>query len=494
MNILGISAGFHDAAVSVVDHQGQILFAAHSERYSKKKHDAQLCEALILDALRYGPIEKVSYYERPWLKQLRQWYAGQSMDWHQLSVGQILKRHVPGVSFSGQPIDTWNHHLSHAAAGFQTSSFNNATVVVIDAIGEFDTVSIWNASYNDHGLATYKLQYRQRYPHSIGLFYSAVTQRLGLLPMDEEYITMGMAAWGKPTYIDQLERSLIKDYNSIEFKSNLHIGLEDTLIPEASHEDLAASAQVVVEKLIRSVLTKAQAIGHSKNLVYMGGVALNCLANRFLHQYFDKVWIMPCPGDAGSSLGAAALSLGKQLIWNNAFLGHNISGEYPVQLLVDHLLEHKIVGVASGRAEFGPRALGNRSLLADPRGTTIKDRVNEIKRRQKFRPFAPVILEEHAHQFFKMPQGWQHSRYMQTVARCQYPNLFPAIIHVDGTSRVQTVPNDGSGIRKLLEAWYAKTQIPLLLNTSLNVRGEPMVNDRADADRFEAQYKVKVYS
>jgi carbamoyltransferase len=312
--------------------------------------------------------------------------------------------------------------------------------------------------------------------------------------MDEEYITMGMAAWGKPTYIDQLERSLIKDYNSIEFKSNLHIGLEHTLIPDASHEDLAASAQVVVEKLIRSVLTKAQAIGHSKNLVYMGGVALNCLANRFLHQYFDKVWIMPCPGDAGSSLGAAALSLGKRLVWNNAFLGHNISGEYPVQPLVDHLLEHKIVGVASGRAEFGPRALGNRSLLADPRGPAIKDRVNEIKRRQKFRPFAPVILEEHAHQFFKMPRGWQHSRYMQTVARCQYPNLFPAIIHVDGTSRVQTVPNDGSGIRKLLEAWYAKTQIPLLLNTSLNVRGEPMVNDRDDADRFETLYKVKVWS
>jgi carbamoyltransferase len=494
MNILGISAGFHDSAVSVVDHQGHILFASHSERYSKKKHDSHLCEAVIMDALKHGPVEKISYYERPWIKQLRQWYAGQPVDWHQLTVGQILRRHVPDISFAGRPIDTWNHHLSHAAAGFQTSPFDHATVVVVDAIGEFDTVSIWDAVYSDQGRACYKLLYRQRYPHSIGLFYSAITERLGLLPMDEEYITMGMAAWGKPNYVDQLEHSVIKNYDSIEFNSNLHIGLEPTVVSNASNEDLAASAQIVVEKLIRSVLTKANAIGRSKNLVYMGGVALNCLANRFLHQYFEQVWIMPCPGDAGSSLGAAALSLGKKLSWNNAFLGHDIPGQYPVQSLVDHLLEHKIVGVASGRAEFGPRALGNRSLLADPRGPAIKDRVNEIKRRQKFRPFAPVILEEYAHQFFEMPRGWQHSRYMQTVARCRYPNLFPAIIHVDGTSRVQTVPNDGSGIRKLLEAWHAQTQIPLLLNTSLNVRGEPMVNDRADADRFQAQYGVIVFS
>lgn len=494
MNIVGISAGFHDAAVSVIDPQGHILFAGHSERYSKKKHDSTLCDSLIVDALKHGPVKKLSYYERPWLKQLRQWYTGQSIDWHQLTVSKILKDHVPSISFAGQPIDTWNHHLSHAAAGFQTSPFDQATVVVIDAIGEFDTVSIWHACYNQTGKAIYKLLRRQHYPHSIGLFYSAVTERLGLRPMDEEYITMGMAAWGKPNCVDQLEQSLIKDYNSVEFKTNLHIGMDSTVVPDASNEDLAASAQVVVEKLIRSVMTQAEALGISSNLVYMGGVALNCLANRFLHEYFDQVWIMPCPGDAGSSLGAAALSYGKKITWTDAFLGHNISGDYPVQPLIDHLVKHKIAGVANGRAEFGPRALGNRSLLADPRGHEIKDRVNEIKRRQKFRPFAPVILEEHAHQFFKMPRGWQHSRYMQTVARCQYPNLFPAIIHVDGTSRVQTVPNDGSGIRKLLEAWYAKTQIPLLLNTSLNIRGEPMVNDRVDADRFQDQYGVTVFS
>jgi carbamoyltransferase len=150
--------------------------------------------------------------------------------------------------------------------------------------------------------------------------------------------------------------------------------------------------------------------------------------------------------------------------------------------------------VASGRAEFGPRALGNRSLLADPRGPETKDRVNAIKRRQKFRPFAPAILEEHAADYFEMPRGFATSRYMQTVARVRDSRSFPAITHADGTARVQTVPPDGSGFRELLEAWYAATGCPMLLNTSLNVRGEPMVNDRSDADRFEALYGVKVFS
>ena len=226
----------------------------------------------------------------------------------------------------------------------------------------------------------------------------------------------------------------------------------------------------------------------------MGGVALNCLANRNLGKYFENIWIMPNPGDAGSSLGAAALAYGGRLDWHSAFLGHDIDGHYPVNDILDRLLTDRIVGVASGRAEFGPRALGNRSLLADPRGTEIKDRVNEIKRRQKFRPFAPVILEEHVSNNFDMPSGWSDSRYMQLVGRCKFPDLYPAIVHHDNTSRIQTVPPDGSGIRELLEKWFVMTGCPMLLNTSLNIRGEPMVNDRADADRFEKLYGIKVCS
>jgi carbamoyltransferase len=226
----------------------------------------------------------------------------------------------------------------------------------------------------------------------------------------------------------------------------------------------------------------------------MGGVALNCLANRNLGEYFENIWIMPNPGDAGSSLGAAALQYGRRLNWRNAYLGHCIPGPYPVTPVLDSLLSDRICGVASGRAEFGPRALGNRSLLADPRGPHIKDRVNEIKRRQKFRPFAPVILEEMADQYFDFRSGWSNSRYMQSVAQCRFPSRFPAICHYDGTSRVQTVPKDGSGIRELLEKWFMLTDCPMLLNTSLNIKGEPMVNDRADADRFEVKYGVKVFS
>jgi carbamoyltransferase len=235
-------------------------------------------------------------------------------------------------------------------------------------------------------------------------------------------------------------------------------------------------------------------LGGSKNLVYGGGVALNCLANRLLGDYYDNIWIMPNPGDAGSSLGAACLGYSKRVNWTNAFLGYDISGPYPANRIIDCLLTDKIVGVASGRAEFGPRALGHRSLLADPRGQEIKDKVNEIKRRQKFRPFAPIILEERADMYFDMPRGFDNSRYMQTIARCRHPHIFPAIVHHDGTSRVQTVPNDGSGIRELLEKWYLLTGCPMLLNTSLNIRGEPMVNDRNDADRFEIMYNVKVIS
>jgi carbamoyltransferase len=228
--------------------------------------------------------------------------------------------------------------------------------------------------------------------------------------------------------------------------------------------------------------------------VYQGGVALNCLANRKLNRFFDDIWIMPNPGDAGSSLGAAALAHGGRINWTTTFLGYDIPGGYPVNDALEHLLNTRIVGVASGRAEFGPRALGNRSLLADPRGTEIKDKVNAIKRRQKFRPFAPVILAELADDYFDIKPGWHTHNYMQSVATCREPDLYPAICHVDGTSRVQTVANDGSGIRQLLETWYAQTGCPMLLNTSLNIRGEPIVNNRTDADRFENMYGVKVIS
>ena len=496
MNYLGISSGFHDAAVSVIDDNGNILFASHSERYSKHKHDKHLSIGIIEDALSYCNSKEIEihYYERPWMKFLRQIRSGENPKLGNLFVKEIIGKGLLHKIQDGRggKVHTHNHHLSHAAAGFQTSPYDDATIVVIDAIGEFDTISIWDARYVN-GKAVYKKLWGKRYPNSVGLFYSAMTQRVGLRPLDEEYILMGMAAYGKPIHVKEM-LTLFNDTVTLDFKENLHVGVNDNFLSGANEMDIASSAQHIAEWLIKMVMAKAKEVGHSKNLVYGGGVALNCLANRLLGDYFKNIWIMPNPGDAGSSLGAACIGYGKRVNWTNAFLGHDISGPYPTNRILDSLLTDKIVGVANGRAEFGPRALGNRSLLADPRGNEIKDKVNEIKRRQKFRPFAPVILEEYADMYFDMPHGFDNSRYMQVIARCRHPDLFPAIVHHDGTSRVQTVPKDGSGIRELLEKWYVMTGCPMLLNTSLNIRGEPMVNDRNDADRFEKLYNVKVIS
>jgi carbamoyltransferase len=491
LKYIGLSYGFHDAALSIINDQGDIVFAGHSERYSGIKHDKHLCHGIIEDAVRHIGNDNVEmhYYERPFYKFLRQLRSGEGFKPETLFIRDNFVNQL-----GKEKIHTHNHHLSHAAAGFQTSPFNDATVVVIDAIGEFDTITIWDAYYDKNGIARYKKLYSQKYPNSVGLFYSAMTQRVGLKPLDEEYILMGMAAYGKPIHEREIREKVIDRFYNYEFSQNLHIGIEPDFLPNANDMDIASSTQKILEHFVSDIISRAYSLGNSKNLVYGGGVALNCLANRLLGDNYDNIWIMPNPGDAGSSIGAAALGYGKRVNWTTAFLGHNIPGDYPVADTINALLHDKIVGVASGRAEFGPRALGNRSLLADPRGLEIKDKVNEIKRRQKFRPFAPVILEEHVHSYFDMPHNWNNSRYMQVISTCRHPDLFPAITHFDGTSRVQTVPKDGSGIRQLLEAWYQKTNCPMLLNTSLNIRGEPMVNDRSDADRFEKLYNVKVMS
>lgn len=493
MNILGISAGFHDASATVLSRDGEILFAGHSERYSKVKSDPDICTDLMRDVMDCGTIDHVAYYERPWAKQLRRLYSGEGIEWDKLSVKKILQEQLGPCVLPGN-ISSHNHHLSHAAAGFQTSPFDRATVVIIDAIGEWDTISIWGAEYID-GRAKYRRLWGQRYPHSIGLFYSAMTQRVGLKPNEEEYILMGMAAYGKRGMGSWLQNLTVKNEWDITFQDNMHLGVDSGLLNHVGDVDIAASAQYVAETLVLNVMKRAADFGWSDNLVYGGGVALNCSINQYVGNYFDRIWIMPNPGDAGNSLGAAALALGRRVSWVSPYLGHNIAGCYPVNAALDILLTDCIVGVASGRAEFGPRALGNRSLLADPRVLYIKDRVNDIKRRQKFRPFAPVILEEFVDQYFHMPRGWSSSPYMQSVGICLRPDLFPAISHYDGSSRVQTVKKDcGSGIRDLLEKWFVMTGCPMLLNTSLNIRGEPMVNDLSDAKRFQELYGIQVVS
>lgn len=499
INYYGTSFGHHDAALSLIDDNGDILFAGHSERYSGEKFDKKLNDDLIAEARTYANStysDRTAYYEKSLAKTARELLSFDFRSGKEPHPFDILikKGFVP----SKVGIFDYKHHLSHAAAGFQTSPFDEAVVVVIDAIGEWDTATIWKAFYDENtGYARYKKIWRMRYPKSIGLLYSAVTDYVGLKPLHEEYILMGMAAYGQPIWADRLKEAFV------DGRENAHKGLDplisdwfiDGVDPrrDIGEFDLAASVQKVTEEWVLTIMKEATKV--SKNLVFMGGVALNCVLNSKIanEMIFDDIWIMPNPGDAGSSLGCAALTYGKKLNWKTPMLGTRIGNQYPVREIMQQLLTKKIVGVANGRAEFGPRALGNRSLLADPRGAEIKDKVNEIKKRQQFRPFAPAVLAEELVNQFEMPGLINSSPYMQYTALVRYPTRYPAIMHYDYTSRPQSVTiQDNVGFRRLLEVWHEETGCPMLLNTSLNIRGKPMVNTIADAKEFESLYEVKV--
>ena len=485
----GISANSHDAAIAAFDNN-QLKFASHAERFSGIKNDADLNSKLIGEAIRtVGYPDHIVWYEQPFKKTMRQLWAGQG--W--LGKENNIKRYLAAYQID-VPITYVNHHHAHAAGGYYTSGFDNACVVVIDSIGEFETLTIWEGQGRK-----LKKVYSQSYPHSVGLWYSAMTQRVGLKPNEDEYILMGMAAYGDG---DRLYHEVKEDFVAVgdrtlvKFKQNLHQGCANwrpNLNTEQDQFDIAAATQMVYEDIFRWVVGYAARISNSRNLVLMGGCALNCSANSIAHQYFKNVWIMPNPGDAGSSIGAVLADSKIHIAWPGPYLGYNIKGEYPVEKIIQELQTNGICGVANGPSEFGPRALGNRSLLADPRGNDIRDRVNDIKQRQRFRPFAPAILAEHAAEYFDGVSG----PYMQYTAACRNPELYPAICHADGTSRVQTVAKDdpgAAGFRSLLEQWYSLTGCPMLLNTSLNIRGKPMVNTVEDAEQFENIYGVRVFT
>ena len=495
MKILGINSLNHDAAIAMIQ-DGEVMFAGHSERYSGIKNDSNLNSPIFSDCYRYGgKPDKVVYFERPWLKKVRQLRAGQ---YNEVFSKTNLPSYYLRDYIGNTKIEYVQHHQSHAAAGYYTSPYEESAIVVIDAIGEFETCTIWYA-WGSH----FEKRYSLKYPKSLGLWYSAMTQRLGLKPQEDEYILMGMAGWG--TVDEELKQNIRNDFfidsdNLIDLKDNLHKGClwwnpkyyEDDGSDEWKF-NIAANVQAICEEEIVKVfeLTKLL-VPETDNCVYMGGVALNCVANSIIaRDHYPNLWILPNPGDAGSSLGSAAYVFGEHINWTSPFTGYNIKGRYPWKKVLDELLDGNIVGVASGRAEFGPRALGNRSLLADPRGKEIKDKVNMIKKRQKFRPFAPSVLEEHAHEIFDMPV--RKSQFMQFVAPCKFPDKYPAICHIDNTSRVQTVSKeDNPGYYKLINEFYKKTGCPMVLNTSLNIKGQPIVNSYLDGVAFSKKYGVKV--
>ena len=495
----GINVGTHDSSItSVVD--GEIVFAAHGERSSRIKNDKQLPETTVRQAQRAsgGNPDRIVYYERDWLKRIRQVWAGQYRTaWNKPTINSLIPlvntTGIPHLEHTQVPTTSVGHHHSHAAAGYYTSPYTDAAVLVIDSIGEIETLTIWKGEGRN-----LKRVFSQSYPNSLGLWYSAMTQRIGLKPNEDEYILMGWAALGDPNkYKTKIFNDFFKPLNPhnarVSFKQNLHRGCKNWA-PELDtiqdYADLAAGTQAVYEYVFTHLVNQTRKLVDSENLVVMGGCALNCVANSIAHKaYNGNVWIMPNPGDAGSSLGAV-LAYHKDFVeWKGPYLGYNIHGSYPVDEAITELKTTGLVGIANGRAEFGPRALGNRSLIADPRGAGVQDLVNTVKQRQAFRPFAPMILEEYADEYFDGPTG----PYMQYTSICRFPDKFPAIAHLDNTSRVQTVTKEQHpGLHRLLSKWMKETGCPILLNTSLNIKGEPMVDTEADAQRWQDAYGVKV--
>ena len=395
----GISANSHDAALAVFLDE-KLAFASHSERFSKKKNDRDLNHTLVGYARqKYGDPDQVYWYENPYLKTARQFYAGQGWKWSDNNIKKYLSQY--GIE---SRIRYTMHHHSHAALGYYTSEFDDACVLVIDAIGEFETLTIWKAQGKK-----LKKVYSKWFPNSVGLFYSALTQRLGLKPNEEEYILMGMSAYGNSNeYYGQMLHTFVNNFSDFTFEKNLHRGCLDWNpgMPVNDYFDVAAATQSIYERYFEEALKLGKKLTNSNNLVLMGGCALNCLANRLTGNYFKETWIYPNPGDAGSAIGAVLAhkpDWQHYTDWSNPFLGLDMGSKYSNEEIVEYLLEHQICGLARGRAEFGPRALGNRSLLADPRGNNIKDKVNAIKQRQEFRPFAPAILEELCDQYFDKP-------------------------------------------------------------------------------------------
>lgn len=472
MKILGINETSHDASVSLIQN-GEILFSAHAERYSKIKNDWWNNDEIYKNAFQYGNPDAIAYYEHPYLKKSRLILKGGNSEW---------KPNLP----KDIPVKYFSHHHSHAAAGYYTSHFNDACIVVLDSIGEYNTSTIWIGEGD-----SIKKVYSKNYPFSFGLFYSAWTQFLGLIPNQEEYIMMGMAAYGDP---DRYFNKINQYFPSINHqKYNFHKGIVD--MDSSNHSmqdrfDIAAAVQKVYKLRLIEFMQFAKSKTGKDNLVFMGGCALNSSANTVLWNIFSNVWIMPNPGDAGSSLGAAAAFYGKHIKWKTPYLGYDLGNAYPVNEILNELKINKIAAVASGRAEYGPRALGNRSILADPRDPNIKDRVNLIKQRELFRPFAPVVLEEFASEWFDMEFS---SPYMQYTVKCKQPKKIPSVVHADGTSRVQTVSREQHpGLHMLLRKWYWDTGCPVLLNTSLNIKGQPLLNDEKDIEKWEIEYGSKI--
>ncbi len=567
---MGLSFGYHDANLSYLTKNGELI-SLQEERFSREKFDKSfpIRSLEYLSSLTdFDPNNLIVYfYEDPNLKRLRQlkdiFRRSNISGISQLQFSNII--HTNRSVFSEiireeiepyarvKKIKFVTHHNSHAASTFFTSPFESAAVLVIDAVGEKISTSIWSGENN-------KLQmlWKQDYPHSLGIFYSSFSNYCGFRVNSGEFKFMGLSPYGRAQYVDDLyanfiqvnsNGSIIVDQNNVGITSvdNFDHSRKELLFgfPRRKstedilqfHADMAKSVQVVLEKAMLNLVSHSIALSGSKQLCMAGGVALNCVANERIAELIgaENLFIVPASGDSGTSLGALALGLIEnndeaksksawRLDLNGSKLGRSFnnfevlnvletnqirftagSRESQLQEIAKMLTEGKVGGIFEGRSEFGPRALGNRSIIADPRIVNGQIDINlKIKLRESFRPFAPIVLQEDASDYFEItfpsPYMLLTTKVKNFVVKSEFKreNKFqkinildclskitsplPSITHLDGSARVQTISSsDCSFIVDLLKVFKAKTGCPVLVNTSFNVRGEPIVDTPYDA-------------
>jgi carbamoyltransferase len=517
--VLGINAIFHDpSAALVVD--GTIVAAAEEERFTRRKHGKlavpfsawELPEKSAAWCLRHGGLEAnnldaVAYSYSPELvppngdditshewEGLRTLYAREAPS--------FLKTALPGLDPA--QVRFVPHHLAHAASAYLAAPYETSSVLVFDGRGEHAShlAGHWDGE-------RLRVLSAQRLPHSLGLMYEEVTEHLGFTRSSDEYKVMALASYGEPAYLDEF-RSKVRVDGEGGFRVDPidwgdfapRVGKVEHW--DAEHANLAASVQRRLEEVLLELGRWLHARTGDRNLTMAGGVALNCVANSRLvaEGPFDRIWVQPAAGDAGTSLGAAlhvahqlgdsiepmrSAALGRQ--WSDGELRRwlteaSVSYEEPADLaeaVAKILAEDGVVAWFQGRSEYGPRALGHRSLLANPSRAETLNRMNAIKGREQFRPVAPMVRLERAPEIFEGPMPSPYMLFVHRV-RPQWRERIPAVVHVDGTARVQTVdPDEEPLVARMLEAFERQTGLPVVVNTSLNTAGRPMVDDPRDA-------------
>ncbi len=548
MKILGLSCFYHDSAACLLDN-GRVVAAAQEERFTRKKHDWEFPKNAIAYCLKEGGIsvenlDAVGFYDKPFVKfdRILQTYIA---TWPRGVVSflkalppwlrqKIWMSHVieKELQYKGD-LYYGEHHLSHAASAFYASGFEDAAVLTVDGVGEWTTTSIARGRGLD--LEILKEIY---FPHSLGLLYSTFTYYLGFRVNSGEYKVMGLAPYGKPKFYDLILEKLIDLKPDGSFKLNqkyftytygmrmagrsfekiFNLPRRPSESPlEQVHFDLAASIQKVCDEAMLRMARHAYEVTKSPRLCLAGGVALNCVSNgRILREGpFKEIFVQPAAGDAGGAYGVASF-ISHALFreprvsrWEQAYTGPGFTNEEVRTLLereeavyeepkngtllgivAKKIAEGRVVGWVQGRLEFGPRALGHRSILADPRDPKMKDKVNlKIKFRETFRPFAPAVLEEECSDYFQLNQ---ESPFMLLVAPVREDRrLIPSVTHVDGSARVQTVTSrQDSLFHDLIQEFKKQTGVPVIINTSFNVRGEPIVCTPEEAWRCFMRTKM----